>query len=175
MNADISKQLNKQINYELYSAYFYLDISNYYLETDLDGFAGWFRVQTQEERDHAMLIMDYLQDNDEPVRLESVQAPERKYQNAGHPLDLAYAHEQKVTSAIHTLYESAMDKKDYRSMQFLNWFIREQQEEERSVRDLINRYRLFGSDQKSLYLLNSELKSRSYTPVVVTAPAAPNA
>ena len=65
MNANVSKLLNEQINKEFYSAYLYLDFANYYASVGLDGFENWYRVQAQEERDHAMLFYQYLQNNGE--------------------------------------------------------------------------------------------------------------
>ena len=67
MNANVSKLLNEQINKEFYSAYLYLDFANYYAAVGLDGFENWYRVQAQEERDHAMLFYQYLQNNGEDV------------------------------------------------------------------------------------------------------------
>ena len=67
MNAKVSKLLNEQINKEFYSAYLYLDFANYYASVGLDGFENWYKVQAQEERDHAMLFYQYLQNNGERV------------------------------------------------------------------------------------------------------------
>ena len=72
MNANVSKLLNEQINKEFYSAYLYLDFANYYASVGLDGFENWYRVQAQEERDHAMLFYQYLQNNGEGVTFEAI-------------------------------------------------------------------------------------------------------
>ena len=72
MNANVSKLLNEQINKEFYSAYLYLDFANYYASVGLDGFENWYRVQAQEERDHAMLFYQYLQNNGEGHRKAGV-------------------------------------------------------------------------------------------------------
>ena len=72
MNANVSKLLNEQINKEFYSAYLYLDFANYYASVGLDGFENWYRVQAQEERDHAMLFYQYLQNNGEDVTFEAI-------------------------------------------------------------------------------------------------------
>ena len=76
MNANVSKLLNEQINKEFYSAYLYLDFANYYAAVGLDGFENWYRVQAQEERDHAMLFYQYLQNNGEGVTFEAIAKPE---------------------------------------------------------------------------------------------------
>ena len=139
MNAKVHELLNQQINKEFYSAYLYLDFSNYFEDAGLDGFANWYKIQAQEERDHAMLFyhMDVLK--------------------AG--LD----HEKYVTSLIHNIYAEAYEAKDFRTMQFLDWFVKEQGEEETNANDLISKMELFGSDPKSLYMLNQELAARVYS------------
>ncbi len=163
LNKDIVAKINKQINFELYSAYVYLDMSNYYSDSNLGGFANWFRIQTQEERDHAMLFMDYLLYNGEKVVLEDVKAPHVTYTDFRQPAAEAYEHELKVTAAINDIYASAYEAKDFRTMQFLDWFVKEQGEEEKNTDDIIKRYDLFGNDAKGLYLLDAELGARVYS------------
>ena len=72
LDANVAELLNEQINKEFYSAYLYLDFSNYFEEEGLAGFANWYKVQAQEERDHAMLFLQYLQNNSAKVTLEEV-------------------------------------------------------------------------------------------------------
>ena len=68
-----------------------------------------------------------------------------------------------MTSLIHTIYEAAYEVKDFRTMQFLDWFVKEQGEEETNADNLLKKYELFGNDPKSLYMLDSELGGRTYT------------
>jgi len=164
LNKNVAKLLNEQINKELYSAYLYLDISNYYADKNLSGFENWFYVQTQEERDHALLFRQYLLNNGESVTLLPVDSPDKEYNNFREPLVAAYEHEQYVTSLINAIYEEAYKCKDFRTMQFLDWFIKEQGEEEKNADDNIKKFDLFGSDAKGLYLLDSEMKARVYAP-----------
>lgn len=159
----ISKLINEQINKEMYSAYLYLDMSNYYNENGLNGFGNWFKIQAQEEMDHAMLFIQYLQNNGDKVTLEAISAPNIEFTAFNVPLEESLKHEQYVTASINTIYEEALKNKDYRSTQFLDWFIMEQGEEEKNAEDLIKKYELFGSDAKSLYMLDSELGTRIYT------------
>ena len=120
MNEAVARLINEQINKEFYSAYLYLDFANYYAAAGLDGFENWYRVQAQEERDHALLFFQYLLNNGVAVSF------------------------------------------DFRTMQLLDWFVKEQGEEEKNASDLITKMELFGSDAKGLYMLNSELKARVY-------------
>lgn len=158
----ISQLLNEQINKEFYSAYLYLDMSNYYIENGLDGFGNWFKVQAQEERDHAMLFIQYLQNNSEKVTLGEINAPDIDFNGYDVPLAESLKHEQFVTASINNIYDEAYQIKDYRTMQFLDWFIKEQGEEEKNAEDLITKYKVFGSDAKGLYMLNQELGTRVY-------------
>ena len=163
LNANVSKLINEQIAKELYSAYLYLDFSVYYEAEGLDGFANWYMVQAQEERDHAMLMLKYLQLNGEKVTLEAIDKPDKTYTSLMDPLKAGFEHEQYVTSLINTIYAAAYEAKDFRTMQFLDWFVKEQLEEEKNADDMIKKMELFGNDSKGLYSLDSEYAARIYT------------
>ena len=162
MNDTIAKLLNEQINKEFYSAYLYLDISNYYDEQDLDGYANYYMVQAQEERDHALLFMKYMQNNGLKVTLEAIGKPDKSFDSVLAPLEIAAEHERYVTALINNIYHEAHQNKDYRTMKFLDWFVDEQMEEEDSADTMISRYKLFGQDPKGLYLLDQEYAARVY-------------
>ena len=162
MNQKVHELLNSQINKEFYSAYLYLEISNYFEERGLEGFSNWYRVQAQEERDHAMLFFTYLQNNNAKVTLEAIAKPDVKLDVDMDALQASLNHELYVTSLINDIYAAAYEVKDFRTMQFLDWFVKEQGEEEENANDLISKMELFGSDPKSLYMLNQELGTRVY-------------
>ena len=163
LNKDIVAKINKQINFELYSAYIYLDISNYYADSNLNGFANWFKIQTQEERDHAMLFYQYLHNNNVKVTLEAIGKPDQELNSLMDPLQAGLKHEEYVTSLINAIYAAAQEVNDYRTVQFLDWFVKEQGEEETNANNLITKMELFGSDAKGLYMLDNELKARVYS------------
>ena len=163
MDEKVRELLNQQINKEFYSAYLYLDFSNYFEDRGLDGFANWYMIQAQEERDHAMLFYQYLQNNNQKVTLEAIAKPDKVLDSNMTVLKAGLEHEQYVTSLINDIYAAAYDVKDFRTMQFLDWFVKEQGEEETNANDLITKMELFGSDAKSLYMLNSELAARVYS------------
>lgn len=163
MEATVSALLNQQINKEFYSAYLYLDIANFYASKGLDGFANWYQVQAKEEQDHAMLFYQYLHNNGQPVILEAVGKPDGAFASLEAPLAAALEHERYVTALINAIYTAAQAAQDYRTVQFLDWFVKEQGEEEKNAADLITKMELFGSDAKGLYMLNSELAARVYT------------
>lgn len=154
--------LNEQINKELYSAYLYLDFANYYEAEGLKGFAHWYEIQAQEERDHAMLFRKYLLNNGHKVTFEAVAEPDKAFADFSAPLRFGLEHEQYVTGLIHTIYDAAYQGKDFRTMQFLDWFVKEQGEEETNADDLIKKFELFAGDPKGLYMLDNELNARVY-------------
>lgn len=168
LHETIARLLNEQINKELYSAYFYLAIANYYDEASLDGFENWFYIQTQEERDHAMLLRAYLMHNDEAVKLFPLAAPDATFDDYAAPLRAAHKHEQFITASINHIYAEAYALKDFRTVEFLHWFVKEQAEEEKNVSDLVSRYDLFAKDGKGLYLLDQELRARVYAAPTLT-------
>ena len=163
MNSKVRELLNEQINKEFYSAYLYLDFSNYFKARGLDGFANWYMIQAQEERDHAMLFYQYLQNENQPVELLAIDKPDKVFKCDMDVLEAGLTHEKYVTSLINAIYKEAADVSDYRTMQFLDWFIKEQGEEETNANDLITKMELFGSDPRGLYLLNQELAARVYS------------
>ncbi len=163
MDQKVAALINEQINKELYSAYLYLDIANYYDDKGLDGFANWYEIQAKEEQDHAMLFYKYMHNNSERVTLEAIPKPECSFSGVMEPLKAALAHEKYVTSLINNIYAAAIEVNDYRTTQFLDWFIKEQGEEEKNSSDQITKMELYGEDARCLYMLNSELLSRTYT------------
>lgn len=169
LQASVRQLINEQINKELYSAYLYLDMSNYYYSKNLNGFGNWFKVQAQEERDHAMMFLDYLLESGEEVKLHTIAAPNVPFADFKAPLLASAEHEKFVTASINSIYEEALKEKDYRTMNFLGWFINEQGEEEKNSEELVQRYSLFCADPKGLYMMDAELASRIYAPPTVSA------
>ena len=170
LDKKVVELLNQQVNKEFYSAYLYLDFSNFYFDHGLDGFGNWYKIQAQEERDHAMLFIQYLQNNGEKVELEAIDKPQIALESAKSVLAEGLKHEQYVTSLIHAIYDAAYSVKDFRTMQFLDWFVKEQGEEEKNAEDMVKKMKLFGNDAKGLYSLNQELAGRVYAPSA-TGPA----
>ena len=94
---------------------------------------------------------------------EMIDAIDKVFASFADPLHAGYEHEQYVTGLIHTIYDAASTVKDFRTMQFLDWFVKEQGEEETNAEGLIKKFDLFGSDPRALYMLDNELASRVYS------------
>ncbi|HHW98953.1 MAG TPA: ferritin [Firmicutes bacterium] len=165
----VEQMLNDQIQKELYSAYLYLSMSAYLEEENLKGYAHWFMIQAQEERDHALIIYNYVLAAGGRVKLQAIQQPPVEFAGLENVLTETLAHEQFVTSSIYEIVEVANEARDHKTVQMLQWFIEEQVEEEDNARNNIDQYRLFGTDPKGLYMLDREMAQRVYT---VPAPLA---
>lgn len=155
--------LNEQINREFYSAYLYLTFADYFDMRGLKGFANWYSVQAQEERDHAMAFRRYLLDNDAVPVMEAVEKPELVGESDLGVLEEGLAHEEFVTNLIHNCYTVAHEIHDVRTMRMLDYFIKEQGEEEATAREMVTNMKLFGSDPRGLFSLDRELMTRTYT------------
>lgn len=164
INNKIQQMLNSQIAKEIYSAYLYLAIADYYEGQNLPGFGNWFEVQAKEEMGHAMLFRRYMLNDEATVELEQIAAPKIEYTKHIEALEAALDHERMITASIGDIYATSMECRDYKTMQFLDWFIKEQGEEEKNASDLCNKFEMFGSDAKGLYMLNAELLARVYAP-----------
>ncbi len=157
----VEKLLNEQINKELFSAYLYLDMANFYADKNLDGFANWFTVQAKEEVAHAQIFMDYMNEIGVKIVLEAIAKPGIEFKDLKAPLVESLKHEEFVTASIHTLMDAAVEDKDYRTKMILDWFVKEQIEEEANADELINHFDMIGS--KGIYMMNKDLLSRVFT------------
>ena len=152
--------INDQINKEMYSAYLYLDFAGYFGGRGLGGFAAWYRKQAEEEMEHAFKFYDYLHDNGHKVELKAIAKPDKVLKDDKEVLNMALEHEKYVTSLINNIYEVSATERDFRTKQFLDWFVKEQLEEEANAEELISKYELYGGCAAGLYNLNKELGKR---------------
>lgn len=156
----VQAALNEQIVHEFHASQYYLSMSAYFERTGFPGFAHWMRMQSDEEREHALRIFDFVNDRDGRVDLGPIDAPPSEF---GSPLEVfqaALAHERKVTSLIGELYRLAVEETDYPTQVMLQWFVNEQVQEEKVASDVVDRLRLAGDDKSALLLLETELGQR---------------
>jgi ferritin len=164
INEKIENILNEQINKEFYSAYLYLAMSAFFSENSYFGFANWTKVQAREEVDHAMIIYDHILSRNGEVRLKQIDTPEYK---AGSPVEIfqqAYDHEVSVSNAIDEIAKLAQEEGDFATRNFINWFLKEQIEEEEQTLDIVNELELYGADCGALYHIDEKLGRRVYEP-----------
>ena len=165
MDEKVRDLLNQQIGKEFYSAYLYLSMSNFYYHASLDGFGNWYKIQAKEEMDHGLKIIKYLLDREQIVKMDALDAPKWEFKDYREPIEMALKHEEYVTGLINDLYGAARDARDWRSCQFLDWYLAEQTEEEKNAHDMINKYDLSGGDPRGIFLLDEYLSKRQYKPI----------
>ena len=162
LDTNVGNILNQQINKEFYSAYLYLTFADFYEEQGLKGFANWYVIQSQEELAHARILRRYLLDNDWTPTMEAIAKPDLTFTKVVEPIKAAYEHEQFITASINECYAVAQKANDFRTMQLLDWYVKEQGEEEANASDLLKAVELFGGDPKNLYDLDRENAARVY-------------
>jgi len=152
--------INKQINYEFYSEFYYLAMSAYCERIDLPGFAAWMMAQAQEEHEHALRFFKYLLDRDGQISLEAIDKPLGEFKSILDMFEHVLEHEQFVTKKITELYELALKENDYPSQVELQWFIKEQVEEEKTARDIIQQLKWIGDKSTALFMLDQKMSER---------------
>lgn len=156
----INEILNEQINKEFYSGYLYLSMSAHMKEVGLFGFASWLKIQAKEEVEHGLKIFDYLIDRNSFVTLKQIRTPDFEFNGVLSVFNYIYAHEQSITSSIMSVAKKAEEECDRTTLNFVDWFIAEQVEEEEAVKNIIKRLELFGDDKVALYIMDKELAER---------------
>jgi ferritin len=151
---------SEQIRNEFSSAYLYLSMALYFEGQSLPGFAKWMRVQFGEEQAHAMKMLDYVVDRGETVTLSAIEKPVSDFKSATDVFERTLAHERKVTSLISSLYALAAKENDYASMEMLQWFIKEQVEEEKNASLILDQLKMVGDKGSSLVMLDHRIGKR---------------
>lgn len=164
LSEKMQKMLNEQVQKEFYSAYLYLSMEAYFADQNLEGFANFFRVQVQEERDHAMKFFNYINQAGGRVQLLQIDAPQFDFASAENVFELTFQHEQFVTKSIYGLVDAAIAEKDHLTNNFLQWFVTEQMEEEATMERILKKLRFIKNDAQAMLMLDAELAQRVYTP-----------
>jgi ferritin len=160
----MEKALNEQVNAELFSAYLYLSMEAYFKSLNLNGFANWMMVQTQEEVSHAMKIYEFIDERGGRIILKAIDGPETEWNSPLAVFNAVYEHEQKVTGLINDIVNLAIEEKDHATNTFLQWFVNEQVEEESSADDIVQQLKMMEKAPGGLFLLDRELGQRVFTP-----------
>ncbi len=171
LNPKMQEAINRQINAELYSYYIYLSMSAWFRSKNLNGFATWMTVQTQEEMFHAMKFFNYVIERGGTVVLDTIAAPPVEWRSPLDVFEYTYKHEQHVTALIDGLVDIAAEIHDHATSSFLQWFVNEQVEEEASADGVLQQLALLGDDARGggLFMLDRELGTRVFTPPAATA------
>ena len=157
LNEKMEKAFNDQINKEFYSEYLYLSMQAYFERLNLKGFVNWFTVQVQEEHAHAMGMFNYVNERGGKVELDAIDKPETDWESPLACFEQVLEHEEYVTSRINALMDVAEEVKDRAALSFLDWYLKEQVEEESNVGGVLATLRLIGNDANALlyYVIGS--------------------
>ncbi|TLD97246.1 ferritin [Helicobacter jaachi] len=160
ISKEVVKMLNEQVAKEMYAANLYLSMSSWCYENSFDG-AGLFLFQhAGEESDHAKRLITYLNETDSKVSIGQVAAPETKFKGLLDVFEKTYAHELKITQSINDLVDFTLQSKDYATFNFLQWYVKEQHEEEALFRGIVDKIRLIGSNGNDLYHADRFIKDQ---------------
>jgi ferritin len=161
MKERVEKAFNHQINEELFSSYVYLAMAAHFEAMNLEGFASWMKHQAQEEVEHAMRLFTHITRRGGRVVLKAIGEPPVDFGSPLEAFQKALAHEQHITGTINSLYEIAMEEKDYPAQLELQWFIDEQVEEEENAGGVVELLKMAGDNKGALLMLDRELGKRS--------------
>lgn len=163
----LEKAFNEQINKEFYSKYLYLSMQAYFKELNLNGFVNWMDVQVQEENAHAMGMFNYLAERGGKIELMAINKPENNWTSPLQVFEEVLKHEEFVTSSINALMDVAEEVKDRAAISFLDWYLKEQVEEEANVGGVLQTLKLIKEDANALLLLDKDLAARTFVAPVI--------
>ena len=159
----IQKALNKQINVEFNAFYTYLSMAAYFESHHMSGFAGWYKIQSNEEFKHAMKLFEYIISRGEKVVLTAIEAPQTEGKSFLSVFEAAYAQELKVSALINELVDLAKSEGDHATEIMLQWFVTEQVEEEDTANRNVERFKFIKDTTEGIDAFDRELAERKLT------------
>lgn len=163
MSENLLKELNKQMNYEFYSAHVYLAMAAHCTDENWDGFANFFLIQAEEERQHAMKLFRFIHSMGERATISELDAPKNQYKSVLQCFEEALSHEKEVTKQIYKLSDMAIGEKEHATTSFLQWFIDEQVEEEDTFDTIIGKMKRIEEDSNAMFMMDTEFAGRTFT------------
>lgn len=160
LSKTLQNTINNQIQAEMFSSYLYLSMSAYCEMNNYLGAAKWFKLQSEEEWEHAMKFYKFVIDRGGKVQLKAIDQPQHDFKSLLGAFEETLVHEKKVTALINKLYEQALKESDYPTQIFLQWFITEQVEEEANAVAIIERIKMVGEKASSILWIDKELGKR---------------
>lgn len=164
MTPNVLNAINDQVAAEFSASFSYLSMAAWCEHHQFTGAGHWFRLQSREEHAHAMKLFDFLIARHHPVHLGAIAQPRADFASLLDVFESAQAQEQGVSKQIDALYEMAFTEKVFAAMAELQWFITEQVEEEKSVREIVAKLRMVKDDPSSVLDLDRELGARAAEP-----------
>lgn len=169
LSKNIEKALQQQIALEGYASAYYLSMASWMDVEGFEGTAAYLYKQSDEERMHMLKILHFINDNDGHATVPKLEEPPKKFKDYHTCFKQILEQEQSVTASIHELVNQALKEKDHAAHNFLQWYVNEQMEEEKTVKTILNKLKIIGNDGSGLYLLDTEL-GKTAGPVIGADP-----
>jgi ferritin len=161
MTVSVLEAINRQIAAEFAASFSYLAMAGWCEHHKFMGAGQWLRLQSAEEHGHALKLFDFVLARNHPVKLQAMEQPKGDFGSVVEVFERALAQEQDVSKQIDALYELAFDEKVFAAMAALQWFITEQVEEEKTVREIVAKFHMVKNDSAALLDLDRELGGRT--------------
>ncbi len=152
--------LNEQVNKEFFSSYLYLSMAAYFEDKGLPGMANWMKLQAEEEHQHGTKFYEFIIKGGRRIKLTSIKEPKFEWTSPQNAFEESLAHEQFITKSINELTDLAIQEKDHATKTFLQWFVDEQLEEEATVQQIVESFKLVSDHPAGLFMLDRELGQR---------------
>jgi len=149
--------LNQQIGLEARASFLYLSMAAWCDAKGLEGCSRFMHRQSEEERAHMLGIFEYMSEVDAHALTPGIEPVPHDFDSPQKMFQMVYEHEQKVSKSIHGLMEIAKSEGDFTTDNFLQWYIAEQREEENLMRSILDKIKLIGDGQMSLYYIDKEI------------------
>ncbi len=157
INKNVEKALNEQIKKEEHSSRIYLSMASWCERNGYPGASDWLYKQTEEERLHMLKLVHYLNDRGGDTMVASLEAPPAKFKSLLDVFQQVLKHEEFISASINDLYASCLKEKDFTSANYLQWYINEQIEEEKTARSILDQIHLAGTEKGGLFHIDKEL------------------
>ena len=154
----MEQALNDQISLEGYASFLYLSMASWCEKEGLEGCAKFMHRQSNEERDHMLRLFHYISDVDGHALAPAIARPPHEFDTVNALFKQVYEHEKKVTKAINEIVDLCYQENDYGTLNFLQWYVEEQREEEALMRNILDRIKLIGNGPQSLYYIDKEIE-----------------
>ncbi len=159
IKAKVEKAINEQIKKEEYSSRLYLQMASWCEVNGFSGAANFLYAQAEEEREHMLKFIHYLNDRGGYSKVVELEQPPYEFKNITDIFEQVLKHEEFITQAINEVYEVTLNEKDYTSGNFLQWFINEQIEEESTMSTILDKIHLVGDDKAGYFHIDKELEA----------------
>ncbi|MCA9784428.1 MAG: non-heme ferritin [Calditrichaeota bacterium] len=157
LSEKLGQMLNQQINMEFYSSNLYLQMSAWCQSKGLEGCAAFLRRHAGEEMMHMQKMFDFVNESGRMALVGAIEAPTATFESPAALFQAAFEHEQQVTASIGQLVEASMAERDFSTLNFLQWFVSEQHEEEALYRNILDKFELIGTSGQGLFFIDREI------------------